>query len=241
MRTIRFVYLEDVRDLDPLARQAARDGCRPVARSGLPGARAGCRSRPRWCCSPPDPRARRKASCTAIARCWPTARSCASVVDFNPSDKVFNALPMFHAFGMIATLLPLMYGVRIVPVSVAAALPDRARDGLRGAIDHHVRHGYVPERLCAQGQPAGLPVAALYFCRRGEGSAGNPRRLHGAFQEADFRGIWGHRDRPGAGTEYLRPMPGRVRSAACCRGSRPGWIACPASRKAGGFGCAART
>jgi len=25
---------------------------------------------------------------------------------------VFNALPMFHAFGMIATLLPLMYGVR---------------------------------------------------------------------------------------------------------------------------------
>ncbi len=35
-----------------------------------------------------------------------------SVVDFNPSDRVFNALPMFHAFGMIATLLPLMYGVR---------------------------------------------------------------------------------------------------------------------------------
>jgi acyl-[acyl-carrier-protein]-phospholipid O-acyltransferase/long-chain-fatty-acid--[acyl-carrier-protein] ligase len=35
-----------------------------------------------------------------------------SVVDFNPADKVFNALPMFHAFGMIATLLPLMYGVR---------------------------------------------------------------------------------------------------------------------------------
>ena len=35
-----------------------------------------------------------------------------SIVDFNPSDRVFNALPMFHAFGMIATLLPLMYGVR---------------------------------------------------------------------------------------------------------------------------------
>jgi acyl-[acyl-carrier-protein]-phospholipid O-acyltransferase/long-chain-fatty-acid--[acyl-carrier-protein] ligase len=35
-----------------------------------------------------------------------------SVVDFNPSDRVFNALPMFHAFGTIATLLPLMYGVR---------------------------------------------------------------------------------------------------------------------------------
>ena len=35
-----------------------------------------------------------------------------SVVDFNPTDRVFNALPMFHAFGMTGTLLPLMYGVR---------------------------------------------------------------------------------------------------------------------------------
>jgi acyl-[acyl-carrier-protein]-phospholipid O-acyltransferase/long-chain-fatty-acid--[acyl-carrier-protein] ligase len=35
-----------------------------------------------------------------------------SIVDFNPTDKVFNALPMFHAFGLIGTLLPLMYGVR---------------------------------------------------------------------------------------------------------------------------------
>jgi acyl-[acyl-carrier-protein]-phospholipid O-acyltransferase/long-chain-fatty-acid--[acyl-carrier-protein] ligase len=35
-----------------------------------------------------------------------------AVVDFNPADKVFNALPMFHAFGLLATLLPLMYGVR---------------------------------------------------------------------------------------------------------------------------------
>jgi acyl-[acyl-carrier-protein]-phospholipid O-acyltransferase/long-chain-fatty-acid--[acyl-carrier-protein] ligase len=34
------------------------------------------------------------------------------IVDFNPTDKVFNALPMFHSFGMTATLLPLMYGVR---------------------------------------------------------------------------------------------------------------------------------
>jgi acyl-[acyl-carrier-protein]-phospholipid O-acyltransferase / long-chain-fatty-acid--[acyl-carrier-protein] ligase len=36
-----------------------------------------------------------------------------SVVDFNPSDRVFNALPMFHSFGMTATLLPIMYGVRV--------------------------------------------------------------------------------------------------------------------------------
>ena len=36
-----------------------------------------------------------------------------AVVDFNPTDRVFNALPMFHAFGMTGTLLPLMYGVRL--------------------------------------------------------------------------------------------------------------------------------
>ena len=29
-------------------------------------------------------------------------RAAAAVVDFNPSDRVFNALPMFHAFGMTA-------------------------------------------------------------------------------------------------------------------------------------------
>ena len=37
----------------------------------------------------------------------------ASVIDFNPSDRVFNAMPMFHSFGLTgATLLPLLCGVR---------------------------------------------------------------------------------------------------------------------------------
>jgi acyl-[acyl-carrier-protein]-phospholipid O-acyltransferase/long-chain-fatty-acid--[acyl-carrier-protein] ligase len=37
----------------------------------------------------------------------------ASVVDFTPADKVFNALPMFHSFGLVgATLLPVLAGVR---------------------------------------------------------------------------------------------------------------------------------
>ncbi len=38
----------------------------------------------------------------------------AAVVDFNSSDRVFNAMPMFHSFGLTgATLLPLLSGVRI--------------------------------------------------------------------------------------------------------------------------------
>ena len=37
----------------------------------------------------------------------------ASVVDFSPTDKVFNALPLFHSFGLTGgLLLPLLSGVR---------------------------------------------------------------------------------------------------------------------------------
>ena len=37
----------------------------------------------------------------------------ASVVDFNSTDRVFNAMPMFHSFGLTGgTLLPLLSGVR---------------------------------------------------------------------------------------------------------------------------------
>ena len=40
-------------------------------------------------------------------------RQVASRIDFNPTDKVLNALPMFHAFGLTgATLLPILNGVR---------------------------------------------------------------------------------------------------------------------------------
>jgi acyl-[acyl-carrier-protein]-phospholipid O-acyltransferase/long-chain-fatty-acid--[acyl-carrier-protein] ligase len=36
-----------------------------------------------------------------------------SVIDFNPSDRVMNAMPMFHSFGLTGgTILPLLFGVR---------------------------------------------------------------------------------------------------------------------------------
>ena len=128
-----------------------------------------------------------------------------------------------------------------LPVSVAAALQDGARDGLRRAIDHHVRHRHVSDGLRAQGQPAGLPVAALHLRRRGSGAAGNARRLHGAFQEADLRRLWRDRNRAGAGPEHLGACARKARSAACCRASRLGWSRSPASTRAAGFWCVART
>ena len=40
-------------------------------------------------------------------------RQLASVVDFNPADRVLNAMPMFHAFGFTGgTILPVLAGVR---------------------------------------------------------------------------------------------------------------------------------
>ncbi|HLY55787.1 MAG TPA: acyl-[ACP]--phospholipid O-acyltransferase [Stellaceae bacterium] len=43
-----------------------------------------------------------------IANCAQTA----SVLDFTPADRVLNAMPIFHAFGLTAgTVLPLIYGV----------------------------------------------------------------------------------------------------------------------------------
>lgn len=37
----------------------------------------------------------------------------ATIVDFNPADRVFNCLPLFHSFGLLGgTLMPLMNGVR---------------------------------------------------------------------------------------------------------------------------------
>lgn len=108
---IRFVYLEDVRDsiglLDKLrGKLAARHPER------LPGAAVDARS-PALVLftsgSEGTPKGVVHSHRALLANC----AQLRSVVDFNPSDRVFNALPMFHSFGMTATLLPLMYGVRV--------------------------------------------------------------------------------------------------------------------------------
>jgi acyl-[acyl-carrier-protein]-phospholipid O-acyltransferase/long-chain-fatty-acid--[acyl-carrier-protein] ligase len=42
------------------------------------------------------------------------AAQASAIIDFNRSDKVFNALPVFHSFGLtVGVVLPLVFGVRI--------------------------------------------------------------------------------------------------------------------------------
>ncbi len=108
--TIRFVYLEDVR-----ASVGLRDKLRGMLvarRAGrLPGARANPGSAALVLFtsgSEGTPKGVVHSHRALLANC----AQLRAIVDFNSTDKVFNALPMFHAFGMTATLLPLFHGIR---------------------------------------------------------------------------------------------------------------------------------
>jgi acyl-[acyl-carrier-protein]-phospholipid O-acyltransferase/long-chain-fatty-acid--[acyl-carrier-protein] ligase len=109
--TVRWVYLEDVRASIGLADKlrGALAACRP---GRMPGARLPG-SAPALVLftsgSEGTPKGVVHSHRALLANCAQVA----TVVDFNPVDKVFNALPMFHSFGMTGgTLLPLMHGVR---------------------------------------------------------------------------------------------------------------------------------
>jgi acyl-[acyl-carrier-protein]-phospholipid O-acyltransferase/long-chain-fatty-acid--[acyl-carrier-protein] ligase len=108
---VRFVWLEDVRDTIGLRAKlrAKRDAWRA---SGLPGAST-------------DPDAPAVVLFTSGSEGAPkgvvlshrnlltNCAQLASVIDFHGGDIAFNAMPMFHAFGLTGgTILPLVSGVR---------------------------------------------------------------------------------------------------------------------------------
>ncbi len=76
-------------------------------------------------------------------RCQAGAR-----IAFTAQDIIFNALPMFHAFGLLAgVILPVMSGLQKFPVSLAAALQDRAGTDLRHQCHRALRHRHLPDGL----------------------------------------------------------------------------------------------
>jgi acyl-[acyl-carrier-protein]-phospholipid O-acyltransferase/long-chain-fatty-acid--[acyl-carrier-protein] ligase len=108
---LTFIWLEDVRGAIGLAAKLRAKWDAAFARR-LPGARL-----------PPDspavvlftsgsegvPKGVVLSHRNILANC----AQLSSIVDFNPSDRVFSALPMFHSLGLVdGTLLPLLYGVR---------------------------------------------------------------------------------------------------------------------------------
>jgi acyl-[acyl-carrier-protein]-phospholipid O-acyltransferase/long-chain-fatty-acid--[acyl-carrier-protein] ligase len=108
---VRFIWLEDVRDTIGLrAKLRAKRDTRHARE--LPGARVSPDSAAvvlYTSGSEGSPKGVVLSHRNVLTNC----AQIASVIDFNPSDVVFNAMPMFHAFGLTGgTILPLVFGVR---------------------------------------------------------------------------------------------------------------------------------
>jgi acyl-[acyl-carrier-protein]-phospholipid O-acyltransferase/long-chain-fatty-acid--[acyl-carrier-protein] ligase len=110
---VRFVYLEDVR-----RNLSLLDRLRGLVGSTIPRAahRRRTRAAPESAAvvlftsgSEGTPKGVVLSHANLLANC----RQLAAVVDFNPTDIVFNALPLFHSFGLTGgLLLPVLSGVR---------------------------------------------------------------------------------------------------------------------------------
>ncbi len=104
---------------DRLSRRVARRDRLPRQTAGLTRRRDAARALQRltirpWCCSPPARKARRKASCCSHRNILANAAQALARIDANASDKVFNALPVFHSFGLTGGLMmPLLAGIPV--------------------------------------------------------------------------------------------------------------------------------
>jgi acyl-[acyl-carrier-protein]-phospholipid O-acyltransferase/long-chain-fatty-acid--[acyl-carrier-protein] ligase len=110
-QTVRFVWLEDVRaGLGTAAKLRGWWDARFAGR--LPGARAEA-DRPAVVLFTSGSEGAPKGVVLSHRNILANIAQVSAVVDFNASDRVFNAMPMFHAFGLTGgTLLPLLSGVR---------------------------------------------------------------------------------------------------------------------------------
>ncbi len=108
---VRFVWLDDIRaDLGAAAKLRGWFDAKTASR--LPGARATADSHAVVLFTSGSEGAP-KGVVLSHRNILSNIGQVAAVVDFNASDRVFNAMPMFHAFGLTGgTLLPLLSGVR---------------------------------------------------------------------------------------------------------------------------------
>jgi acyl-[acyl-carrier-protein]-phospholipid O-acyltransferase/long-chain-fatty-acid--[acyl-carrier-protein] ligase len=105
-----FVWLEDVRATITTA-EKLRGMVRAHRPHNLPGARSGAGT-PAVILFTSGSEGAPKGVALSHRNILANCAQIGAVVDFNPSDRVLNALPMFHSFGLTgATLLPLFAGV----------------------------------------------------------------------------------------------------------------------------------
>lgn len=108
---VRFVWLEDVRaGLGLAAKLRGLFDARAARR--LPGARVAA-DHPAVVLFTSGSEGAPKGVVLSHRNILANIAQVAAVVDFNSADRVFNAMPMFHSFGLTgATLLPLLSGVK---------------------------------------------------------------------------------------------------------------------------------
>jgi acyl-[acyl-carrier-protein]-phospholipid O-acyltransferase/long-chain-fatty-acid--[acyl-carrier-protein] ligase len=108
---LRFVWLEDVRARIGLAAKLRAKWDAMHARS-LPGA-SGDSNAPAVILFTSGSESTPKGVALSHRNILANCAQIAAVIDFNPADRVFNALPMFHSYGLVGgVLLPLFNGVR---------------------------------------------------------------------------------------------------------------------------------
>jgi acyl-[acyl-carrier-protein]-phospholipid O-acyltransferase/long-chain-fatty-acid--[acyl-carrier-protein] ligase len=155
-----------------------------------------------------------------------------SVIDFSVDDKVLNALPIFHSFGLTAgALLPVLTGASLFLYPVTAALPGDPRAGLRPWLHGAVRHLDLPCQLRQICPPLRFLPPALRRRRRREAVGSGAWSLVREIRRAHLRRLRRHRDRTGAGGEHAdglqdrhrrQPAAGYRTSPAAGAGHRPG-------------------
>jgi acyl-[acyl-carrier-protein]-phospholipid O-acyltransferase/long-chain-fatty-acid--[acyl-carrier-protein] ligase len=111
--SVRFVWLEDVRaGLGFVARMRGLWDVRRARR--LPGCRA-APDEPAVVLFTSGTEGMPKGVVLSHRNILTNCAQSAAVIDFNPADRLFNALPMFHAFGLtVGTLMPAFFGVRAI-------------------------------------------------------------------------------------------------------------------------------
>ncbi len=162
-------------------------------------------------------------------------------IDFTHSDCVFNALPLFHAFGFTGGMLtPLLSGVRTIlyPTPLHyGVIPDLIYNTNATIFfaTNSFLNGYARK---ANAYDFYRPAVCLCRCR--EAPASHAEALERAVRHPDLRGLRHDRGLAGAHDEHAALLQAGHGGAVSSRGSAIGSSRCPGPRAAGSSS-AART